>query len=56
MNKDWKDKTCDDCEFNIDNQCRRFPTKGYGVYPPVMMQGLTTKACAEWRQEGGSKC
>jgi len=25
MNNDWKDKDCIDCEFCVNNLCRRFP-------------------------------
>lgn len=53
MQTNWRDKTCEKCEYNIDTECRRFPIQiSYPVvtmYPYVKDWTKYYKACAEFK-------
>ena len=60
---DWKDKTCEKCQYQVDDFCRRLPpTHVMTVYPKVHFEVYTLgtltgmeweKACAEYRERMG---
>ncbi len=53
----WKSYTCEDCLYNIDDECRRHPPliraftlETYTDYPCILdCTGEYTKACAEFK-------
>lgn len=53
--KEWKNKTCEDCTFRVAIQCRRHPPGAsshglnYYTYPIITDQGKYFGACAEWQ-------
>lgn len=56
---DWKNKTCKNCMFNINEVCRRFPPKQsngtpniYNIadYPRVKNNFVVINACAEYKE------
>ena len=57
----WKDKTCETCEYEINEFCRRFPpaySERYIYYPCVRNMfsagnEVWQKACAEYKPKLG---
>lgn len=60
--EDWKDKTCENCNFRINLVCRRFPPQhsnfeafwGYTQYPKIgsylnLNETEFSPACAEYK-------
>ena len=58
MSREWAFKTCEDCEYRVDDKCRHSPVvpmKGMdyvGTYPEVRFLGVYQDACAQWREIG----
>lgn len=52
---DWKNSVCGDCEFRVDNECRRFPPSfrqlNNKFWPGYVIRRDKNKACAEFKQE-----
>lgn len=61
---DWKDKTCEKCEYRGDDSCRRFPPNlpseiyilKNRIYPQIRMQirmneTFYQNACAEYKEK-----
>jgi hypothetical protein len=53
--KDWKGKTCEKCEYNINGECRRCPPLFIpllicGQYPCVSGPFKSIRACAEYKE------
>ena len=48
---DWRSKTCEDCNFRVGDECRRFPPGAdqWETYYPVVDDGKFgfSEACAE---------
>jgi len=55
MSGEWKDKTCEKCEFRISSweDCRRFPPTFIGIgthYPCIKPNNKFLPACAEYKE------
>jgi hypothetical protein len=57
MNNEWKEKTCEDCNFNIVGHCNKNPpksTEGVTYYTTVsaFKYGIVVfmRACAEYKK------
>ena len=53
----WRAETCRDCEFQVQNKCKRFPPQFSGSvlanvfqYPQVNYKEGAMKACAEYKK------
>lgn len=55
MNENWRDKTCEKCEYQIGGSCRRFPPST-GKYISVKYDDNNWSdqniiACAEYKEK-----
>ena len=53
MAKDWKDKTCESCEYRLDYRCYRFPPRDYFILvASIVIRGWGGyyHACAEYKE------
>lgn len=48
MNKDWKEKTCEKCEYNVVDWCKRFPIWKF-------ISETDYYACAEYKEEARAR-
>jgi hypothetical protein len=58
LDNNWKDKTCEKCDYRVDEKCRRFPpyADDYSeIFPTVFYETYPkgkeyTRACAEYKE------
>jgi len=48
-NREWLDKTCEDCEYRIDKACRRYPPSGTASNYPVVYSDVPPHIACQWR-------
>jgi hypothetical protein len=46
----WKDKTCEKCEYRDLYGCRRFPPSQSGYFPLIRRTNEFSSACAEYKE------